>query len=159
MPDLITHMVFSHILRRPVELKGRLRSGPALRVLFYLGTLLPDIASRAVNIVFPDSIEWTLALHTPAGALVMIGLLVLLFEPGLRKSAFLNLSAGMLLHFLLDTFQSTSTAVFFWLFPFSWTDCGLYCFDPGDLIPLIPLWLTIIAGLEIFLLIRKRSSR
>lgn len=158
MPDLITHMAFNHILRRSAEVKEAQWAAPHLRVLFYLGTLLPDISSRALNIAFPDSIQWTLALHTPAGSLCLIAIMAMFFEPKLRKAAFINLSAGMLLHYLLDTFQSTSTAVFFWLFPFSWLDCGLYLFDPGDLIPLIPVWLLSIVLLELSLYFIKRRK-
>ncbi|HDQ44218.1 MAG TPA: DUF1624 domain-containing protein [bacterium] len=158
MPDLITHVAAAHLIRRPFERSGRDAENRRYRVLFYLGTILPDVTSRAVNIAFPSSMKWTLALHTPAGALVLIGILALLFEPGMRKRAFGNLTAGAFLHFLLDTFQTSSTPVFFWLFPFSWADCGLNWVDPGDLIPWIPVWLAGIGFLELVLYLRRRRE-
>jgi hypothetical protein len=156
MPDLVTHLAVNHLLRRPLEWRGKVSNARAFRTLFYLGAILPDITSRAINIAFPSTMKWTLALHTPAGALVLIGIMTFLFESGIRKNVFWNLAAGAGLHFLLDTFQTSSTAVFFWLFPFSWADCGLYLIDPGDFIPWIPVWLALIGVVECAARFRSR---
>lgn len=159
MPDLITHVAISHLVKRPWD---RAHPGPntlAFRILFYFGTILPDIFSRALNISFPSTLKWTLALHTPAGTLLCCVILALLFEPSIRKSAFLNLTGGAVLHYLLDTFQYAATPVFFWGFPFSWADSSLHIVDAGDIVLFSPVWVFCVFLMEIvFCLLRRRQQ-
>ena len=39
MPDLITHLAFTHLVKRPFELKGKAENIFPFRVLLYLGTI------------------------------------------------------------------------------------------------------------------------
>jgi len=160
MPDLVTHLAVNHLLRNLTEIRQESCSAPE-RVLFYAGTLLPDVTSRSIAILFPASITWTLAFHTPAGSIILAVLFSQFMKSGTRNRSFCNIAAGSLLHYLLDTFQKTSTPVFFWLFPFSWKDCGIPLFDPGDLIPWIPVWLVILLvweGLRIFVKSKRPAA-
>ena len=149
MPDLITHVAFTHLVKRPFELRGNDNNIFPFRVLLYLGTIIPDILTRPWYIIFPATKSWTACLHTPFCALIFCGLLTLFFDTVIQKRVFLNLSAGVLLHFLLDFFQSHIIGTNYWLFPFSWKHVGYGLFSPGDIIPLIPLWLVIILIVEI----------
>ncbi|NQT27217.1 hypothetical protein HQ585_17815 [candidate division KSB1 bacterium] len=149
MPDLITHVAISHLIKRPWDRAHPGTHANAFCILFYFGTILPDITSRALNIAFPSTLKWTLALHTPAGTLLCCIILTLLFESSIRKRAFLNLMGGASLHYLLDTFQYATTPVFFWGFPFSWADSSLHILDAGDIVLFSPVWVFFVVLMEI----------
>jgi len=156
MPDLITHVAISHLVRRPWERIHPSKKTGAFRVLFYFGTILPDITSRALNIAFPSTVKWTLALHTPAGSLLCCIIIAFLFESSIRKSVFLNLIGGTALHYLLDTFQYVTTPVFFWGFPFTWADCSLHILDANDIVLFSPIWILLVVIMELFYYIRSK---
>ena len=158
MPDLITHTAVAHLLRRPFERPSDPDAG-ATRTLFYLGTILPDILTRPWYILIPATHDWTMAFHTPVGALLACGLLALLFEPPLRKKAFLWLGGGSLLHFFLDGFQKQVVGNSTWLFPLTWNDYGYGIAWSGEIMRLIPLWLALVVVMEIILFLRRKKVR
>ena len=155
MPDLITHVAISHLVKRPWDRIRPSENSGALRLLFYFGTILPDLTSRALNIAFPSTVKWTLALHTPVGSLLTCILIALLFESSIRKSVFFNLIGGAALHYLLDTFQYAVTPVFFWGFPFTWADSSLHLLDAGDIVLFSPVWVILVVLMEIYFYIVK----
>ncbi len=159
MPDLITHLAFTHLVKRPFELKGKVENIFPFRVLLYLGTILPDILTRPWYIIFPATKSWTTCLHTPFGVILFSGLLTLFFNPVIQKRVFLNLFAGGMLHFFLDFFQSHIIGTNYWLFPFSWKHVGYGLFNPGEIIPLIPLWIVIILIMECTIYGYKKYKR
>lgn len=159
MPDLITHVAVSHLVKRPWDKACSLEHAAAFRILFYFGTILPDITSRALNIAFPSTLKWTLALHTPAGSLLCCIALALLFEPEIRKRAFLNLTGGAALHYFLDTLQYATTPVFFWGFPFTWADSSLHILDAGDIVLFSPVWVFLVVLLEFFYAFQNKADR
>ena len=57
MPDLITHMVFSHFLIRGYELLKNTKDFTPFRILFYVGTVLPDLLTRPWYILFADTYD------------------------------------------------------------------------------------------------------
>jgi len=159
MPDLITHVALSHLIKRPFELRDRARSKVPFRILFYLGTILPDILTRPWYILFPVTKNWTFPFHTPFGMILTSGLIALLFEPSIRKKAFTNLVAGAGLHFLLDALQTYTTYSVFWLYPFSWKTYGYEVASPDTIMNFIPLWIGLIVLLELGItLYRKKAS-
>jgi hypothetical protein len=159
MPDLITHVAIAHLIRRPLEIRRKDSLSVPLRILFYIGTIFPDILTRPWYILFPASHDWTFPLHTPIGALLACGLLALLFEPAIRKRAFAFLTAGAGLHFLLDIFQKQTVGGYTLLFPVSWKQFTLGLFRPRQFMTAIPLWIGLVVLLEIGMhLFRKRAS-
>ncbi len=159
MPDLITHITFSHLIRRPLDLLPSARSFASVHSLFYLGTLLPDLLTRPWYILFPVTRDWTVFFHTPFGMLITAGFLSLLFSPQLRKNAFLNLICGAGFHFLLDSFQKQVTGNNFWLFPFSYKNFGLGLAWAEDFLNFIPLWIGLVILLELWLWKRRENNR
>lgn len=157
MPDLITHVALSHLVRRPFDLTQKADTTAPFRFLFYLGTILPDILTRPWYILFPVSHDWTVFFHTPAGMLVTTGLLALFFESALRKKAFISISAGAGIHFLLDALQKKITGNDFWLFPFSWKSIGWGIAWADEFMDLVPLWIGLAAVLEIFVYFWERK--
>jgi hypothetical protein len=123
---------------------------------------MPDLFIRGGRLFFlwhphRDWVELYLTpLHTPLAVLLICVALSQFFQARLRKTAFLFLYVGCLLHFFLDFLQrgieglgltKVGMGGYHWLFPLSWYDAQLGLFWPEDapyaLIFLIPLslWL------------------
>jgi hypothetical protein len=148
MPDLVTHGFAAWLLVRPERWRK-------VRLLFFLGTLLPDVISRPIYILFPRWQEYSIAMHTPLYTL-LCGLLVAEFmAPDLQRPARLAVNAGVLLHFLLDAMQRHLGAGYYWFFPFSWRSGELGWFWPETTVSWIPVWLGIMGMGELYLLLRK----
>jgi hypothetical protein len=158
MPDMITHMAIAHLIIRPLVLTKTNRSPGAMRWLFYLGTSLPDILTRPWYILIPATHDWMFPFHTPIGAFLACGIFALLFKPALQKKAFMFLGLGSVLHFLLDGFQKQIVGNNYWLYPFTWKDFGYGILWAGDIMTFIPVWLVLIALLEIGIAIRKKRT-
>lgn len=159
MPDLITHMVFSHFIIRSFEQIKNVSKYQHFRVLFYLGVILPDILTRPWYILFRDTYDWTVALHTPAGAVIICAILALLFEPGLRKMTFIYLTVGSLSHFVLDSLQTQLINNNYWFFPFSWKPIGYGIAGAGEIIEWIPAFLVAVIVFEMILWFLNRRNR
>jgi len=159
MPDLVTHTAVAHLLRRSIDLKKYSRADSRLRVLFYLGTILPDILTRPWYILFPSTHDWTLPFHTPIGALLICALLALFFESRLQKRAFAWLASGTVLHFLLDGLQRQVVDNNLWLYPFSWKDFGYGFLWAGEIMRFIPVTLGLVVLLEIGMAFRRKADR
>jgi hypothetical protein len=148
MPDLITHLAFSHLLIRGYEWIKKVPAFTPFRVLFYLGTLLPDVVTRPFYILLPATYDWTAALHTPIGAFTLSGLITLFFAPSIRRKTFLFLSIGCMSHFLLDAFQTQLIYNNYWFFPFSWKSVGWGITGAGIILEWIPVWILIVLSVE-----------
>lgn len=148
MPDLITHMAVSHIVRRPYELARKGKTVFPFRSLFYLGTILPDILTRPLYIVFPATFNWTYPFHTLLGMGLIILIISQLFNSGIQKRVFINLTGGTVLHFIVDALQVQMHGNNFWLFPFSWKNFNYGITTAGKMIEYIPFWILAIIILE-----------
>ena len=157
MPDLITHVAVSHLVKRPFELQRKGKSAVAFRTIFYFGTILPDILTRPFYILFPATYNWVIFFHTPAGIALTSALIAFLFESTIRRKVFINLIAGAGLHFFMDAFQKQVSGNNFWLFPFSWKDFGFGVAWPGEIMYFIPLWLTLVVFLEMWIYFRSKK--
>ncbi len=158
MPDLMTHVAISHLIKRPFELKQGTSNPVPMRTLFYLGTILPDLLSRPFYILFPVTREWVDLYHQPIGFILMATLFALFFDPTLWKRAWMYLIAGGMLHFVLDSFQEQIATGVSWLWPFSWRNYGYGLMEAGDILRYIPLWIGLIIIMEVgFYLIGKKK--
>ncbi|MCD6115380.1 hypothetical protein J7K93_00050 [bacterium] len=158
MPDLITHSIFNHILGRAYNIKRNVNPFSGIVIFFYLGTILPDILTRPFYIVFPQTHDWIIFLHTPVAIIFFSILLVQFLQEGIRTSAFVNLIAGSYLHFLLDSLQKQVTGNNFWLFPFSWHNFGFGLFWASDYLRFLPLSLFILIVVELIIFLNNRKS-
>jgi len=159
MPDLITHVAISHLVRRPYELTRRNRDMMPFRSLFYLGTILPDILTRPFYILFPATYNWTFPFHTFLGIVLTILLISQFFDTSIRKRAFLNLTGGMGLHFLADGLQVQLHGNNFWLFPFSWKNFSYGIATAGQMIEYIPFWIIGIILFEVIIYWIQKSRQ
>lgn len=152
MPDLFSHLAAAHIVRRSVELKREQAFHGQDYTMFYLGSILPDLVSKTIPIMFDGPrIHWAVApTHTPLGLLLMSYGIALLFNEKNRKRFFLLLILGAVFHLLLDVLQKHLTdGAYYWFFPFSWKSFHIPVFWPSDSIIAIPFLLFVIIVCEI----------
>jgi hypothetical protein len=148
MPDLLTHLCAAQLLRRGLLA----RRFP----LFALGTILPDIISRPIHILFPSAYPFVQPLHSPAVCAVYCALVSLLFVPPIRREAFACLLAGAALHLALDACQRQVGPEYLWLFPFSWRPGSIGLFWPEQALFLLPATLAATAAVSA---LRGRRAR
>lgn len=141
MPDLITHSAFSYLVSRSNRFDR-------FRILFYIGTVLPDVLSRPIYIINPFWYPYSTAVHTPVFLTLFCLLAAEFFAADLRRSVRLYLLAGVYVHFLLDFFQRHIETGYLWLFPFSWSTFEIGLFWPETPLMLTPLWLLGVALAE-----------
>ncbi len=148
MPDLVTHVSVAYFLRKP---KGISR----FTVIFFLGTILPDVLTRPIYVIFPNTYWFVYPFHTPL-VLVLVSLLIsYFFQERIRKAVFITLLLGVLLHLLLDLFQRSLFGTNYWLFPISDIDIQLGLFWQDDSLYAIPFLACIIFVREMFSLLRS----
>ena len=143
MPDLVTHTA-------SVWLFLRLRKCQYCRSIFYLGSILPDLLSRSLYILWPQLFGYTIAIHTPVMMILVVLWAGFLFEPLDRSMVRGWLLAGVGLHFLLDIFQRHLYGGYYWFFPFSWKTSTWGLFDTETSLYWIPVWLVIIFVYEMW---------
>lgn len=124
MPDWLAHVLFAYVVCKLIGLRYKL-SDRADVALVLIGALLPDITKMRLvlglaGIDIQDMIE---PLHTPAGSLLLAGLIALLFFDSRRVFLLLALGAGT--HFTLDLMEDTVGGGVLLLFPLSWQRYGL----------------------------------
>ncbi len=148
MPDLVTHVVAGYGCQRGLW--------PRLSPWFLVGAVLPDVLTRPFTILWPGSFWWTMPLHTPIGLLLVCAAIAFLHGPGGRRSVFLNLVGGALVHLFLDLFQAHLAGSYYLFFPFSWRSIEIDLMWPETSLYLLPLWIALGSWLGIRELRRKR---
>jgi hypothetical protein len=159
MPDLVTHVALSHLLRRPFNFTRNETNPVPFIILFYFGTILPDILTRPFYILFPVTKDWTVPFHTPFGMILTCVLLAFLFEASIRRKVFINLLGGAFFHFFLDALQKHVNEGIFWFFPFSWKSGGFQFLWADKIMNLIPVWIILIIILEATIFIRRKQIK
>ena len=96
MPDLAVHLSAAAVARRALP-------GTAARMGLLLGTCLPDIGYKGLNVVLGVPRDLAIVADTPVGALLLSYIACFLFVEEERRAAFGGLVAGSLLHLLLDS--------------------------------------------------------
>lgn len=140
MPDLITHCSVAYFFKWIFRDK---------LILFILGTILPDLLTRGIFIIFPSLVAFLLPMHTPFVLIFVCYFLCLFFEEGIRKGIFIALLSGSYLHLFLDFFQiHVGEEEYSWFFPFSWKSYEIGLFWPEASVLSIPFWLVLILVLE-----------
>jgi len=143
MPDLITHLSVSYVINKPLRI---LRN----TTLFYVGAVLPDLATRAFSIAYHPA-EYALGwLHTPLGIALLCLLLSFFFAEAERKQAFASLVAGSSLHLFLDLFQKHMQPGYQLLFPFSWRTFEFGLLWPETIVRMVPMWLLMVGVIALY---------
>lgn len=148
MPDLVTHTAAAFLLTKQQRFDR-------YRVFIYLGTILPDIISRPIYILWPEFYSYTVGIHTPLFILFSILLISEFFVSEIRRQIFGYLLLGACLHLLLDALQKHLVGGYFWLFPISWNTYSWGLYWPETMVRLFPFWLLIIVLFEIVTRIKR----
>ena len=152
MPDLVTHTAAAYFL-------SHRNRGQSRRALFLLGAILPDLLARPIYILFPNLFFYTVAIHTPVFMFIFTLLVCEFFPRHRRRVVFVSLSAGIIVHFMMDLFQRHLLTGYYWLFPFSWRSFEIPLFWPETPVRLIPLWGALVLITEAVIFLRKPSNR
>lgn len=143
MPDLAVHIAAASVIRRALP------EGPG-RLAVLIGTALPDIAYKFLNLGLQLPGDVAMPTHTPVGVLLMSYGVCLLFQEKERPAVFAGLLLGGLIQLLLDGCKANLGAGAIRLaFPFSWeaygfelfqSENGIYFTIPAILIALLLEW-------------------
>ena len=145
MPDLLTHVLAGQFITRP----------KSLRELFFVGLILPDLLGRLPMVFYKNSYWFVSPGHTPVGVLLGAYLITFLFEPAIRKLAFINLIIGASFHLFLDLLQRHVTDAYYWLFPFTWKSFEIPLFWPDQSLDALPY---LIGTVGLFYLLRRKLA-
>ena len=111
MPDWFTHSLVGWITGKTTKRDI---------ALIVIGSLIPDLVK--INLLFIglnlNDHQFFEALHTPIGAILVAGILALLFNDA--RKAFIPLIIGISTHFILDFFLVHVHGGMKLLFPFNW---------------------------------------
>jgi len=143
MPDLITHLSISYCINKPLKLFRN-------STLFYVGAVLPDLATRTFSIPYHPAGFALDSLHTPFGAVLLCLLLSFFFAEAERKQVFVSLIAGSSLHLFLDLFQKHMQPGYTLLFPFSLKAFEFGLLWPETIVSMVPIWIFIIGVMGLF---------
>lgn len=163
MPDGLTHIVAGFI--------GGWRWFRGYRMtLFLAGSLLPDLFLRGGRIFLVGQLErdflelYLVPLHTPITCALLCGAVAFVFDPRIRKTAFVTLLSGCFGHFILDFLQRGIEGYgprlihvdgYRWLYPFTWYDAQFGLFWAED----SPYALIILVPAILFVWIKQRKNQ
>ena len=143
MADLVTHFSLGYFLGRPV-------SDPKRRLLFYVGCVLPDLCFKGALIGFQSAIWFAEPTHSLFGSFLICYGFSLLFQPVLRRTAFLCLWLGYLSHIAVDLFKDNlGTGSVLLLFP-SMKRYEIPCYGPEASVDWMPYWIGAVLVVEWF---------
>lgn len=97
MPDTFTHIIIPGILKRYIK-------APLIVPLVLIGTVTPDYLREICILFLP--LDWysaVMVFHSFPGAIFSSLFFSSFFHVGLRKSVFVSLLIGHLIHFLFDS--------------------------------------------------------
>lgn len=152
MPDLVTHLAGAYLVKKGIKITRYL-------AFFYLGAMLPDLASRPLHILFP-SLNWAaVAYHSPVGVFLICWLISLFFRLDQRRRVFSLLFAGSVVHWLLDLGQKHLVGGYSWFFPFSSRTYSGGFFWPEDSLRFLPVTVVIVLAVYLGGYLRGRKSK
>lgn len=131
MPDLVTHIAGAYLVKKGFRITKFL-------VLFYLGTMLPDLVSRPFHIIWPQTLLATQIFHSLVGVFLICWLISLFFREDQRKTVFFLLLSGSIVHLILDAGQMHLIGGYIWFFPFSTKTFSAGLFWPEDSVRFLP---------------------
>jgi membrane-bound metal-dependent hydrolase YbcI (DUF457 family) len=140
MPDLFTHLVAARV-------PGVFVRDRRIQALLVIGTFMPDIAFKGLYLVLQTRQSFAIASHSILGVVLISYLLCLFLEESIRRPGFVALTAGGLIHVLVDLMKENSggRAVLLFL-PFSTASPDIGWIEPESVALLIPIDAAILAA-------------
>ena len=153
MPDLATHALATYFIAIPFK-KWKPNYIDYPHLLF--GAILPDIITRPIFILFPETFDYVGLLHTPFSLFIICLLIATFFKNHERKKIFLNQYLGSVFHLFLDFFQIHLLPCNYLLFPFLFDAYGINLFGVNDSLKALPVLVVIFLVLkrDLFMLVK-----
>lgn len=144
MPDLVCHLSVAYFVKKLTNITK-------YSTIFYAGTILPDILTRPVYILWPELHSSIVPLHAPLVFILVCLLITYLFEEKNRGKVFIYLLVGGYLHLFLDLFgkEFFANERFNWFFPFSSKGFNIGLYWSEEALFAIPFLITIIITCEV----------
>jgi len=150
VPDLFTHYIAARV-------PGTIVKDRRLLVLLILGTFLPDIAAKGMWWVLRCGDYFAVATHSVAGVVLVSYLACLFVAEPLRRNGFFMLTAGGLIHIVVDMVKDNmGMGVVRPFLPFSPRGVELGWIDPENVILMVPIDAALLAAV---LLLERRLGR
>lgn len=133
MADLVTHYLAARIPTSRID--------RPLQAAVVVGTVLPDLLSKAHDVGFHAPRGFEVPSHSVLGLAIYAYMASFLFQRSIRPRAWLALCLGGLIHIAVDLLKDTmeSAASAFFLFPFTSGTFELALYDPLDVLWSIPV--------------------
>lgn len=147
MPDLLGHVAFARIVREvaPVRRAGGTGGAPAspgMVACYYMGALLPDLATRPFHILMPALSPWVEVFHSPACLVLLAIAWAGLFVPELRRRALVSVLSGIATHMAIDLVQRHLAGGYLLYFPLSFHRNTLGLLWPEETTTQLTPWLS-----------------
>lgn len=133
MADLVTHCLAARIPTSRID--------RPLQAAVVVGTILPDLLSKAHDVVFHAPRGFEIPSHSVVGLAIYAYMASFLFQRPVRPRAWSALWLGGLIHIAVDLLKDTmeSAASAFFLFPFTGETFEFALYDPLDVLWSIPV--------------------
>jgi hypothetical protein len=140
MPDLFTHLVAARV-------PGAFVRDRRLQALLVIGTFLPDFASKGFFWVLDAGEDFAHGTHSILGVVLVSYLAALFIEESIRRPGFFLLTAGGLIHILVDLIKCyLGNGAVALLLPFSAKSYEFGLVYPENVVLLLPLDAAILAA-------------
>ena len=161
MPDLVTHILFTHIITRfPNLIKNKfLNYYNEYKVLIFIGAILPDLVSKPLQFIYMGFYNFTLPLHSPFCVTLACILISNFFYVNNKKSTFYTLWLFSMLHIFLDSFQRGMNPGYQLLFPYSFERIGLNLISSEIFIYLVVVFLFISIMIELSMYFKNKKIK
>lgn len=147
MSDLLAHAALSRVVATPLRSR-------TLVLLFLIGTALPDVVSKGMEVVIESRSFFSFASHTLIGVVIISYVASLFVAERLRVAAFLAFLASGVLHVAVDMLESSMLGGPRILFPFLHRGFAMGWIGPHD-----SLWAMPAAALVLALFWRRDRVR
>lgn len=154
MPDWIVHLGVAYIICTVLSYRYKIFDTPNT-VLVMVGSVIPDLVKLGIitDLLGYGLWDYLWPIHLPIGGFIIAGIISLLMKD--KKTAFLLLAMGVVLHFLMDLLLYNVSGGITLFFPFYWGSWQMDLFTTENIYPAI---LISIVALVVYL-IKYRKDR
>jgi hypothetical protein len=152
MPDWITHIAVAYIICTLLSFRYPAFNTPNT-VLALVGAVIPDFVKMGLiaDLLGFGVWDYLWPIHLPVGSFIIAGIISLLFKD--KKTAFLFLSLGVVIHFALDLLLYNVSGGIALFFPLYWGAWQMDLFTTEN------LYVTLMALITAFLVFIIKNRR
>lgn len=137
MPDLLAHTAVARLVVLPAR-------DPVRVLLVLFGSVLPDLASKTIEMFVVSPIYTAIPSHSLPGTFLQAFAISFFFSESIRPAAFRDILLGEILHVALDLLKTSATVGYLFLYPFTTRGFEAGLIHSEDSVYLAPLFLLIL---------------